>query len=69
MEKQKDGKTVKTTVTLDREIWKAVQHLAIERGASCQELVGEALKKFVGGGQGPGRKLQTAKKAGVEVKT
>jgi predicted HicB family RNase H-like nuclease len=51
-ERRKDGEaeTVKTTIVLERDTWKKLQHKAIDQGKSLQDLVGQALKKYVSRG-------------------
>ena len=48
--KMRERKMVKTSLSLPEDVWKAARIKAIERGVDAQDIVAEALEKYLGKG-------------------
>jgi len=46
----RERKMVKTSLSLPEDVWKAARIKAIERGVDAQDIVAEALEKYLGKG-------------------
>jgi hypothetical protein len=46
-----DAESVKTSVRLDRELWKRAHMRAMDEGLDLQDLIAKALRAYLGGGR------------------